>query len=312
MKHKTNRSDVEQFSKFEEHIIDKDYLTVNVLLVPLSYVDEIHAMYISDIDKVINGNLCPHNCQMIFNTKNQNYKSGLARHLKYSQGPETAKQVILDHLPKLYYPHLSNIKLLQKLVATGQSDLLNPTLIYITFDFETVENIINEDNVLAQLKPLSVASASKINDQISTLYFDLRNGSDFVEQWISQLFEVAFKVNEANQSNILDVTIEEKHYEQHKPQISVIGFNSKKFDMNLLLKHFIKNKTKVQYMGSTTQAKQTIVSHQDYDFDLILIDISSIVPRILRSKELNLWVNLSIKASKTWQNKGKELIPEQL
>ncbi|KAA6391383.1 MAG: hypothetical protein EZS28_013093 [Streblomastix strix] len=278
MKLKINSRDVEQFSKFDELIFDKDYLTVNVLLVPLQLIDEIHAMYISDIDKVINGKLCPNNYQMIFNTKNQNYKRDLASHLKYCQGPETAKQVKLDHLLKPYYPHISNNKLLQKLVATSQSDLLSPTLNYITFDFETVENIINEDNVLAQLEPLSVASAATINDQITTLYFDLRNGTDFIEQWISQLFEVAIKVNEANQSNIPEVQIKDKNYIPFKPQVSVIGFNSKKFDMNLLLKHLIKNKTKIQYMGSTTQAKQTIVSHQDYDFDLRFIDILSFIP----------------------------------
>ncbi|KAA6382447.1 MAG: hypothetical protein EZS28_022026, partial [Streblomastix strix] len=285
---KTRQDQLEQFGKFEEYIIDKDFQTVNVLLVPLSYVDEIHAKYISDIDKVINGKLCPSNCQMIFNTKNQNYKRDLARHLKYCQGPQTAKQVKLDHLPKPYYPHISNNKLLQKLIATGQQELLTHTLNYITFDFETVENIIIcIDNLIAQLEPLSVASAASINDQITinsvdsinaTLYFDLRNGTDFIEQWISQLFEVAIKVNEANQSNIPDITIEEKHYEQHKPLVSVIGFNSKKFDMNLLLKHLIKNKTKIQYMGSTTKAKQTIVSHQDYDFDLRFIDILSFFP----------------------------------
>ncbi|KAA6375654.1 MAG: hypothetical protein EZS28_028820 [Streblomastix strix] len=278
MKHKINSRDVEQFSKFDEHIIDKDYQTVNVLLVPLSLVNEIHAMCISDIDKVINGKLCPNNCQMIFNIKNQNYKRDLARHLKYCQRPETAKQVKLDNLPKPYYPYISNNKLLQKLVATGQQDQLTPTLNYITFDFETVENIINEDNIIAQLEPLSVASAATINNQINTLFFDLRNGTDFIEQWISQLFEVAIKVNEANQSKILDVTIEDKHYIPYKPQISTIGFNSKKFDINLLLKHLIKNKTKIQYIGSTTQAKSTVVSHQDYDFDLRFVDILSFIP----------------------------------
>ncbi|KAA6375256.1 MAG: hypothetical protein EZS28_029217 [Streblomastix strix] len=278
MKHKTKNTDIEQFSKFEEYIINKDYQTVNILLVPLQLVNDIHAMYISDIDKVINGKLCPNNCQMIFNTKNQNYKRDLARHLKYCQGIETAKQVKLDHLPKPYYPHLSNNKLLQKLVATGQQDQLTPTLNYITFDFETVENLINVDNLIAQLEPLSVASAATINDQITTLYFDLRNGTDFIEQWISQLFEVAIKVNEANQSNIPEVTIEDKNYKPYRPQVSVIGFNSKKFDMNLLLKHLINNKIKIQYMRSTTQAKQTIVSHQDYDFDLRFIDILSFIP----------------------------------
>ncbi|KAA6389813.1 MAG: hypothetical protein EZS28_014661 [Streblomastix strix] len=287
MKHKTNRSDVKQFNKFEEHIFDKDYLTVNVLLVPLSIVDEIHAIYISDIDKVINGKLCPRNCLMIFNAKNQNYTRDLARHLKYCQGPQTAKQVKLDHLPKPYYPHISNNKLLQKLVALGQKELLTPTLNCITFDFETVENIINEDNLIGQLEPLFVSSVATINDQITinsvyninaTLYFDLRHGTDFIEQWISQLFEVAIKVNEANQSNIPEVTIDDKNYKLYILQVSSIGFNSKKFDMNLLLKHLIKNKTKIQYMGLTTQAKQTIVSHLDYDFDLRFIDILSFLP----------------------------------
>ncbi|KAA6388870.1 MAG: hypothetical protein EZS28_015605, partial [Streblomastix strix] len=228
---KPRQNKPEQFSKFEEHIIDKDYQTVNVQLIPLSFVDEIHAMYISYTDKIINGKLCPRNCQMIFNTKNQHYQRDLARHLKYCQGPETTKQVKLDQLPKPYYPYISYNKLLQKLVAIGQQDQLTPTFNYITFDFDTVENIINDvDNVLAQLEPLSVASAVTINDQITTLYFDLRSGTDFIEQRISQLFQVAIKVNEANQSNIPDVSIEAKHYEQRKPQVSVIGFNSKKFD----------------------------------------------------------------------------------
>ncbi|KAA6360832.1 MAG: hypothetical protein EZS28_043641, partial [Streblomastix strix] len=35
IRYKTNRSDVEQFIKFEELIIEKDYLAVNVPLVPL-------------------------------------------------------------------------------------------------------------------------------------------------------------------------------------------------------------------------------------------------------------------------------------
>ncbi|KAA6398889.1 MAG: hypothetical protein EZS28_005581 [Streblomastix strix] len=240
MKHKTKNMDVEQFNKFEEHIVNKDYLTVNVLLVLLSYVDEIHAMYISDIDKVINGKLCPHNCQMIFNTKNQNYKRDLARHLKYCQGPQTAKQVKLDHLPQLYYPHISNNKLLQKLVATGQQELLTHIFNYITFDFEIVKNIMNEENLIAQLKPLSVASAATKNDQITTLYFDQRHGTDFNEQWICQLFKVASKINEANQSNIPDISIDNKHYIPYRPQI--------------------------------------VVSHQDYDFDLRFIDILSFIP----------------------------------
>ncbi|KAA6390930.1 MAG: hypothetical protein EZS28_013543, partial [Streblomastix strix] len=274
----TRQDQPEQFSKFEEHIIDKEFQTVNVLLIPLTFVDEIHAMFIIDIDKVINGKLCPNNCQIIINTKNQHYKRDLAKHLKYCQGPETAKQVKLDHLPKPYYPHISNNKLLQKLVATGQQDQLTPTLDYITFDFETVKNIISENNIIAQLESLSVASAATMNVQITTLYFDLRNGTDFIEQWISQLFEVAIRVSDANQSNIPEVQINDKNYIPYKPQVSVIRFNSKKFDMNLLFKHLIKNKTKIQYMGSTTQAKQTVVSHLDYDFDLRFIDILSFIP----------------------------------
>ncbi|KAA6389079.1 MAG: hypothetical protein EZS28_015397 [Streblomastix strix] len=257
MKHKIKNTDVEQFNKFEEYIIDKDYLTVNVLLVPLSLVDEIHAMYISDIDKVINGKVCPRNCQMIFNIKNQNYKRDLARHLKYCQGPEKAIQVKLDHLPKPYYPHESNNKLLQKLVASGQQQLLTPTLNFITFDFETIENLINEDNVLAQLEPLFVASAATINDQITTSYFDLRNGIDFIEQQISQFFEVAIKVNETNQSNIPDITIDDKHQYQH----GIIPY-----------------KPKCLLLDSIIRTKQTVVSHQDYDFDLRFFDILSIIP----------------------------------
>ncbi|KAA6398873.1 MAG: hypothetical protein EZS28_005603 [Streblomastix strix] len=151
------------------------------------------------------------------------------------------------------------------------------TLKVALFSFLIVVYRLPLDNVIAQFGPPSVASAATVNNQITTLYFDLRNGTDFIEQRISQLFEVDIKVNEANQSNIPDVTNENKRYEPYKPQVSVIGFNSK-IDMNLLLKHLIKNRTKIQYMGSTIQAKQTIISHQDFVIDLRFIDILSFIP----------------------------------
>ncbi|KAA6389050.1 MAG: hypothetical protein EZS28_015423 [Streblomastix strix] len=105
-------------------------------------VDEIHAMYVSGIDKVINGKLCPNNSQMILNIKNQNYKRDLARYLKYCQDPQTAKQ--------------------------------------------SLENIINMDNLLAQLEPLSVASAATVNDLTVPLtkeqFYDKHNNKNISDE----------------------------------------------------------------------------------------------------------------------------------
>ncbi|KAA6400902.1 MAG: hypothetical protein EZS28_003574 [Streblomastix strix] len=53
-RYKTNRSDVEQFIKFEELIIEKNYLAVNVLLVPLSFVDDVHIMQIEGYRFIFN------------------------------------------------------------------------------------------------------------------------------------------------------------------------------------------------------------------------------------------------------------------
>ena len=86
---------------------------------------------------------------------------------------------------------------------------------FITFDFETMEEIINEKTsdsttLMSVLHPLSVAM-SVSTDDIKTYYFDLRDGENFVELFVQQLFKSAADVKEYNLN-------------RHRPLIESLGY----------------------------------------------------------------------------------------
>ncbi|KAA6374819.1 MAG: hypothetical protein EZS28_029654 [Streblomastix strix] len=167
------------------------------------------------------------------------------------------------------------------LLAHGREDEFKPTKYYITYDIETVERIVNEkfgDNStqISILELLSIASTIKIKkkvingsnngsvDQIYSIYFDIRT-SNFINVWIKQLFKEARKVIHSNKYE--DETIPQ-HYE-----VPVIGFNSSKFDVALILKNLQSDEWQIiKYLGSVSNAKQIIVKHNISGIKLRSID----------------------------------------
>ncbi|KAA6395245.1 MAG: hypothetical protein EZS28_009226 [Streblomastix strix] len=90
---------------------------------------------------------------------------------------------------------------------------------------------------------------------LKTVYFDLRNGDDFITQSIEQVFE------EAKQ-----VSIDNKYGNElipYKQNVSIIGFNSSRFDQTLFSKYLHNDKwTILSFTGSMGQGKQIVVEHK--------------------------------------------------
>ena len=100
---------------------------------------------------------------------------------------------------QVYLPHIFKNPVYSYCLAHNIE--YHPIRYYITYDFETVEesceqSITNATVLNSVLHPLSVASTIKSKKGLKTIYFDLRNGRDFIIQWIHQLFIEADKMKE--------------------------------------------------------------------------------------------------------------------
>jgi hypothetical protein len=65
--------------------------------------------------------------------------------------------------------------------------------------------------------------------------------------------------------------------EDYSCDVKIIGYNSKKFDVNVFVNYINSQKIKIKkVLGSTTKYKLMVISHDDYpDFDLHFIDLCS-------------------------------------
>ncbi|KAA6362601.1 MAG: hypothetical protein EZS28_041872, partial [Streblomastix strix] len=139
---------------------------------------QVHAMFIKDIDRVVGGYLCRKCNQKLFNRTSAHFGRDLKTHLESCKGPDQQKHSKLDKLAQPFMPHLKSDKTIQKLFATGKtklfpkdqeqgvSDILQPTKNYMCVDAETVENQDQEDDqIYAQLQPLSIVIGTQINNK---------------------------------------------------------------------------------------------------------------------------------------------------
>ncbi|KAA6375255.1 MAG: hypothetical protein EZS28_029218 [Streblomastix strix] len=130
-------------------------------------------MFFKDIDRVVGGYLCKKCNQKLFNRASANFGRDYKTHLDSCKGPDQQKLPKLYKLAQPLMPHLKQNKPIQKLFATGQtnlfpkdkeqevSDILQSTKNYICIDAETVEDHDQSDeSVYAQLLPLSIVIAN--------------------------------------------------------------------------------------------------------------------------------------------------------
>ena len=182
---------------------------------------------------------------MYIDKKNCNTERNLKRHLVFCKGVEK-KKLHLAHKSLIYCTHITRNPILQYLVAYGHTNIFGnklhensiaftPTLGYITYDFETMDEIAENPlttTILAKLKPLSVAMTVSTNTTES-FYFDIRE-ENFIDKFIEKLFEQAKSVAEYNiknnalyqhlhKTNTSEALIKKMYQRFHT--VKVIGFN---------------------------------------------------------------------------------------
>ncbi|KAA6370322.1 MAG: hypothetical protein EZS28_034151, partial [Streblomastix strix] len=296
----------------EEEPIDELLPTFNILLVSDTNDNQAiyHVFHVTNTDGLTRQKYCPHCYQQSFDPKDDHYKRDYEQHVSQCKinGGQIIKKVKLDEQPFPFIPHIQRNETYAYLLANNATQQFKPTHYYITYDFETVERKVNtyfgkpltktvgsginaKDSVIRNsqwisvLEPLSVASTIKLkwreqynnDDQykkitspfgteaLKTIYYDLRQGTDFITQWIEQVFE------EAKQ-----VALDNKHDDETIPYnqcVSIIGFNSSRFDQALFSKYLHNDKWTIQsFIGTMGQGKQIVVEHKQTKQQIKFID----------------------------------------
>ncbi|KAA6377884.1 MAG: hypothetical protein EZS28_026589, partial [Streblomastix strix] len=255
--------------------------TVDILIVQEEIDGKLaqHAFAVANKEALTGLKFCPFCKSKGFDTKCPHFLRDYEKHTKKCEqnGGKIVKTVQLDQIAKPFCPHITQNKTYQYLLAHGRQKEFKPTQYYITYDLETVEKIVNKQfgkssKQISELVPLSVASTIKNKQGIHTIYSDLRNGDDFITQWLKQVFEEAVIIQQDNQYFTPTGTIDKNM--QYNVEVPVIGFNSSKFDFSLIFRNLqcadweIKN-----YIGSSGIAKQIVVQHKHLDVKLKFIDV---------------------------------------
>jgi len=157
------------------------------------------------------------------------------------------------------------------------------------------EDKLREDRLSVNVKlvPFMVSACVHIRGGSETRNFSLANDDiDFINTTFNYMFEKAELVMRANTAAYLDLiqtnrafidkeALTEMFCEavvREHPKVSIIGFNSAKFDTNMVFKRMVTNGRRIDCMfGSSSTHKQIIVSHTQTDVRLRFIDIRDYV-----------------------------------
>ncbi|KAI5502408.1 hypothetical protein TVAGG3_0886340 [Trichomonas vaginalis G3] len=284
------------FPLVESIMIDPEFETVNILLTQ-SPCGKLHADRITDVEALTGYKVCSFCKEEVYSIRDDPERKNQRRFLKHCEkckenNGRLIQDVQLQNTQQPYAPHITKQKIYQWLLAHNLQEYYKPTRYYITFDFETLETkeelLLSECATLnAYLKPFMVSSTVKLNDKTYTRNFCLTSSDSFISDWIEFLFSTCSLVAKSNieQYEELMNTLNEKQKEAFKElldeefnKVNIIGFNSGKFDLNLILRDLNTAKWKIKSMlGSSSQFKQIIVKKTNVPYELRFIDIRNYI-----------------------------------
>ena len=261
----------EKYFLQQEFVYNESYKMINIL------VHSFHAMLIKNqnaVERLTEIVFCKECFQPIGKSKDPHLARKKRNHEKECAGKAGAKKM---KKPKedVYLPHIFKNRAYAYCLA--HSIEYQPIRYYITYDFETVEEhkqtpLTQATMINSYLHPLSVASTIKSKSGIQTIYYDLRSGSNFITKWIEKLFILADAMKE---DNLIENVPLENQLKNNTYTITVLGYNSSRFDMNLLLKYLDSDSWHIDsVLGSSTKFKQVLVNQkrENYTIQLRFID----------------------------------------
>jgi hypothetical protein len=238
-------------------------------------VASFHIMHIIDIDNLTGFyycNICHKLCK-----KSRSRDVAREHRRKHDEGLIGKKKIIFPNRQKPYIPHIFNNKRYQ--YALAYDIPCKPIRYYMTYDFETVEEKVYGDAgkrgeksvVNSILHPLSVACCVRseglcpggaVGGHFAEC-FDRRD-DEWIAKWFAFMFANAPEIIRANHIAGLPDDLQ-------YTSVPVLGFNSARFDTNMLISVIGSTKYTVKSMfGTSTSAKQIIVT--DGKIELRFVD----------------------------------------
>ena len=278
---KTSVCDDTQQNEQSEHVEQSERPPFNILL--LTSGERSHIMFIKKIVELTGVLICPKCHSYCYNPKGTNRnKKRFDEHVKNCKGkPE--KRLKLENVSHPYCPHLWKTPY-AKLIVSKEEDYWKPTSYFMTYDFETMEEkceqVLTEQTILnSKILPLSVSLTVYSQKGINTYWFSARHSnanafsskdsnanvfssqdSDakvFIQDFIRKMFECYDEVYESNIIKTPTQTILPKH-------VCVLGYNSGKFDMNILLPYLtstVENWNVTDLVGTMSNFKSLTLSN---------------------------------------------------
>ena len=278
-KHKIN-VDIYEYHKEEKYYdlqeqwyFNKDFTNCSALLFTQGLT--VHIMYITDAEKLTSIHICP-KCHSYTHHGHQNLNR-FNEHVKHCDGKFKQQFIpVKEALP--YCPHILNNPVYEYCLAHNIE--WKPNIYYITYDFETMEEHINQTvgkstTINSRLIPLSVASCVRASTT-TTKSFSLRTSNTFISDWIDWLFEQSLIVYKDK----LSYSCVPLEIDNNINTITILGFNSSRFDSNLFKQYLNTNHWKVEcnsIIGTLSSLKQFVLISSKYPTKLRFIDAQSFV-----------------------------------
>jgi hypothetical protein len=170
--------------------------TINILLISTGN-DSYHALAVSDVDKLTRYKACPKCRDYVRDVTIKKVAFDFREHVNNCKGADKTKHVVLGP-SEPFVPHIQKNKTYAYLLTRRMESKFKPTRYYITFDFGTMEEPVNNNNVIANVMPLSVAVAFHSKKPIESVYYDIRDGEDFIIKGVRDMFRGAEQVAKTN------------------------------------------------------------------------------------------------------------------
>jgi hypothetical protein len=149
-----------------------------------------------------------------------------------------------------------------------------------------IQKISNKTLCYAQQLPLSVAYLIKTEDQRTKrfMYRNTDTKETFINNWLNALFNDAKEIynHQCMYYDKLDLpqyVLNKLSFDKsnkYNISVKVIGFNSKKFDINIFVNYITDPKIRIcSIIGTETQYKSLTLEHSDYLFKLHFLDLKS-------------------------------------
>ena len=292
------------FTRLEEHGIGNArsiHLLIHTAHLQGSQETKSHVMRVKDCERLTGFRYCPICHYYMVRTDDHNAERNMNIHKRDCKGyGKNKSDIILPDIQRPYLPHLKSQKLLAYLVGKGLTNILGQPITpqqvkyltvnsYITYDFETMENKLDEQAgnstvIKASLHPLSVAWTVRTNE-IKTYYIDMRSSPSndpeyFVKEFMRQLWVCAQEVKDYETKRfeeyykdiIPDEQLRYKLYKCKLEKVSVYGYNSARFDSQFIAKFWNKNdnRPRGKPIASSSAFKSVTISNKNHP-NLLLV-----------------------------------------